>query len=125
MPVWTIAEVADEPAVTLTDLQVRELPTGDRHLVGFALESRKGRVSSTIEVFDPASVRAVTRSGQTYRLYGPSGIDCYGEYVWRSWSRLYDVTQFADVTATVLALLSFFELSRRRECRSPTFEELL
>ena len=100
---WTIADVAEEPAVTLTDWQVRELPNGDRHLVGFAIESRKGRVSSLIEVFDSTSLRAVTSSGRTYQLYGRPGLDCYGEYAWRSWAPLYRVTQFSDVSARVWA----------------------
>jgi hypothetical protein len=103
MTTWTIADVAEELEVTLTDWQVRELPNGDRHLVGFALESRRGRVSSLIEVLDPASMGAVTSSGRTYQLYGRPGLDCYGEYVWRSWARQYRVTQFSDVSARVLA----------------------
>lgn len=103
MNVWTIASVEDEPEVTLTDWQVRELWNGDRHLVGFALESRRGRVSSYVEVFDPASMRAVASSGRAYQLYGPSGIDCYGEYVWRRWARLNRVTRFSDVSSEVWA----------------------
>lgn len=103
MTTWTIADVAEEPEVTLTDWQVRELPNGDQHLVGFAIESRKGRVSSLIDVFDPASMRAVTGSGRAYQLYGRPGLDCHGEYVWRSWARLYRVTQFSEVSAKVWA----------------------
>lgn len=103
MTTWTIAGVGEEPEVTLTDWQVRQLPNGDRHLVGFALESRRGRVSSVIEVFDPASMRAVTGSRRAYQLYGRPGLDCYGEYVWRSWARLHRVTQFYDVSAKVWA----------------------
>lgn len=100
---WMIANVTEEPVVTLTDWQVRELPNGDRHLVGFAIESRKGRVSSLIEVFDSTSLRAVTSSGRAYQLYGRPGIDCYGEYVWLRWARLYQVTKFSDVSAEVWA----------------------
>lgn len=103
MNVWTIAEVADEPEVTLTDWEVRELPNGDRHLVGFALESRRGRVSPLIEVFDPISMRALTSFGRAHQLYGRPGLDCYGEYVWCRWARLYRVTQSSDVSAKVWA----------------------
>jgi hypothetical protein len=103
MTTWTIADVAEEPEVTLTDWQIRELPNEDRHLVGFVLESRKGRASSLVAVFDPASMRAVTGSGRAYQLYGRPGLDCYGEHVWGNWARLYGVTDFSDVSANVRA----------------------
>lgn len=103
MNVWTIADVAEEPEVTLTNWQVLELPNGDRHLVGYALESRRGRVSSCIETFDRLSLRAVTSSGRTYQLRGHPGIDRDGEYVWRLWARLNQAPQFSDVSAEVWA----------------------
>lgn len=101
MNVWTIADVTVEPEVTLTNWQVLELPNGDRHLVGYAIEAREGRVSSRVEEFDSASLRAVTSSGRTYQLNGRPGIDRDAEYVWRRWARVNQTTQFSDVSAEV------------------------
>jgi len=101
MPVWTIAAVADEPQTTLTNWQVVELPNGDRHLVGYAIEAREGRVSSRIHTFDQTTLRAVTRSGRTYQLRGRPGVDTDAACVWRTWMRLNHATDFADVSSQV------------------------
>lgn len=113
MSVWTIAEVSDEPETTLTNWQVIELPNGDRHLVGYAIEAREGRVSSFVEFFDQASLRAVTSSGRTYQLEGRPGIDRDGEYVWRRWARINHATEFKDVSAEV------WERRIAEQCRQP------
>ena len=103
MNVWTIASVDEEPETTLTSWQVLELPSGDRHLVGYAIEAREGRVSSCVEVFDRESLRAVTSSGRAYQLKGRPGVDKDAQCVWRTWARINQATQFSDVSAEVWA----------------------
>ncbi|MHC1699309.1 MAG: hypothetical protein AB9919_14835 [Geobacteraceae bacterium] len=51
------------------------------------MENREGRASTAIVSFDPKSRICVTRSGRRYHLFGPSGFDADGDYVWRIWSR--------------------------------------
>ena len=70
MPVWRIDSGTDEPHTTLEKWAVMALPNGDRHLVGYALEAREGRVSSRIQEFDPRTLLAKSRSGRVYRLRG-------------------------------------------------------
>lgn len=101
--VWTIASVKDEPETTLTNWQVLELPNGDRHLVGYAVEDREGRVSSRVQVFDNKSLCGVTSSGRVYRLKGRPGIDKDAECVWRTWARINQASQFSDVSSAVWA----------------------
>lgn len=101
MSVWTIAPVDDEPQSTLTSWQVMELPNGDRHLVGYALEAHEGRASSYIELFDPATLRAVTSSGRVYQLKGKPGWDKDAEYVWKRWLRINEEPSYVDVSASI------------------------
>src|SRR5687767_11445644 len=103
MTVWTIAPVADQPEATLTDWQVMELPNGDRHLVGYAVEEREGRASSAVDTFDLAAMRAVTSSGRVYQLKGRPGWNKDAEYVWKRWLRINEAASFVDVTASVWA----------------------
>jgi len=95
--------VADEPETTLVGWQVMQLPDGDRHLVGYAIEAREGRVSSRVETFDPSRLRAVTGSGRVYRLNGHPGGNSDAEYVWRRWQRINAVSDYDDVTQQVWA----------------------
>ena len=103
MNVWTIASVEDEPEATLTSWQVLELPNGDRHLVGYAVEDREGRVSSSVQVFDSKSLCAVTSSGRVYRLKGRPGVDKQAQLVWRTWARINQTSQFTDISSAVWA----------------------
>lgn len=101
MNVWTIASVEDEPETTLTNWQVLELPNGDRHLVGYAVEDREGRVSSSVQAFDRESLCAVTSSGRVYRLKGRPGVDKDAECVWRTWARINQALQFTDISSAI------------------------
>ena len=44
MPVWSTIPVNGQPELTLERWSIYELPDGDRHLVGWAIENREGRV---------------------------------------------------------------------------------
>lgn len=101
MPVWTTIPVAHQPTLTLERWSIFELPDGDRHLVGWAVENREGRVSSEIEQFDVKKMCGVTSTGRVYRLKGNPGRNSDAEYTWNQWRRYNDVEAFADVSGEV------------------------
>lgn len=63
------APVSMQPRVTLVHWAFVE--AGDAFfLVGYCIETRKGRVSTAIESIDPETMTVKTRSGREYRLTG-------------------------------------------------------
>jgi hypothetical protein len=108
MPVWAIAAVNQRPQVTLTDWALFEVPLNGadevwtRHLVGYASEDRQGQVSSPLQVFDPASRKAVTRSGRVYLVRGRPGLNADADYVWGRWKSHAGVLEERDVTGEIM-----------------------
>jgi len=98
MPVWRTRPVEEQSTLTLEAWKVIELPGGDRHLVGYCIENREGRVSSVIRDFDPSSLRAKTKTGRVYRLRGGPGANLDAEYVWGIWARVNFASSWTDVT---------------------------
>lgn len=109
MPIWTVAEIADEPEIRLNSWRLYEAVGvyGDgiesRHFVGALTDDGSGRVSSRIEQFDSISGRGLTMSGRVYELVGQPGLSSEGEYVWKAFCRINEVTAMRDVTAELLA----------------------
>lgn len=101
MPVWTTIPVTDQPELTLERWSIYELPDGDRHFVGWAIENREGRVSSRIDQFDVKAMCGVTSSGRVYKLNGNPGRNSDAEYTWNQWRRYNDVDAFEDVSNEV------------------------
>jgi len=91
MPLWRTAGVDEQPMITIVRWRVLEITEGpckgQRHLNGYCLENREGRASTQIVSFDPRKKICVTKSGRRYHLFGPSGFDGDGDYVWQIWSR--------------------------------------
>lgn len=87
--IWQVAEVKDQPEVTLVDWSIREIhPRGTRHFVGYHQRGHEGRVSSAIVQFDPVSQKGRTKSGRVYCLFGPPGHSQNAEYVWENWRHI-------------------------------------
>lgn len=109
---WRIGRVEQEPTKTLDAWMVLEVPLDGhgqpwtRHLVGFRLEGTKGQVSSPVEVFDPATRRALTRSGKVYELGERAGLNADAFAVWGQWKRKFGIREERDVTVEAEALLS-------------------
>lgn len=103
MPIW---EVRSQPGITLIRWRVFETELKERHLVGYCLETHKGRVSSAIQSFNTTTRLAVTRSGRAYELVGPPSQDLDALYVWRVWSEKNNVEGYTDVTARIAAAVS-------------------
>jgi hypothetical protein len=98
---WATAPVTGQPELSLEAWSVRQLPSGDRHFVGWCEENREGRVSSTILEFDPKTKRGRPKSGRVYGLVGQPGFDGDAEYVWQNWLRINSETAWTEVTAEV------------------------
>jgi hypothetical protein len=101
MPVWKSASVDHEPTTTLVSWQVMAFANGERSFVGYAVESREGRVSSAVVTFDVKALRGVTRSGRVYQLRGRPGVDSDAAYLWRRYVSGHDDSTWTDVTASV------------------------
>lgn len=101
MSVWATIPVEDQPTLTLHRWRVMQLTDETVHLVGYCVENREGRVSSTVDAIDATNLRARTETGRIYLLDGPPGNDTDAEYVWQRWTRLYGITEWRDITATV------------------------
>ena len=97
MPVWEATPITDQPELTLSSWSIYELPDGDRHLVGWAIENHEGRVSSRIERFDVRAMCGVTSSGRVYKLRGAPGGNSDAEYTWNRWRSINNVDTFVDI----------------------------
>lgn len=108
---WRIESILEAPTKTLDAWCVYEVPFDGveapwtRHLVGFRLEGCKGQVSSPVEVFDPVSRRAVTRSGQVYELRVGPGFNTDAFIVWSTWVYANRIQAALDVSDEVELLL--------------------
>ncbi|WP_053076499.1 hypothetical protein [Caenimonas sp. SL110] len=104
---WRIDRIEQEPTKTLDAWMVMEVPFDGpgrpwtRHLVGWRLEGCKGQVSSPVEVFDPATRRAKTRSGRVYQLGERSGLSGAAFAAWGVWKRRHGVLEERDATDDV------------------------
>jgi len=100
---WATYTVTEQPSLTLTQWQVLQLPNGERHFAGWAVQNREGRASSAIQIFDAANLRGITRSRRVYQLQGAPGCDDDAEHVWRTWARINAQPEWADVSVEVWA----------------------
>jgi len=89
--IWQTPDVTEQPIINLERWRVFEIlegpHQGERHLVGYNLDDREGRVSTAIISVNLATMACLTASGHIYRLVGPSGHDPDGDYVWRTWTK--------------------------------------
>lgn len=103
--IHTVASVTNEPEIQLSHWSIRECDRKDgrrtRHLVGYNLKGQEGRVSSSIEEFDPDRLRVRTGSGRVYELVGKSGTHSDAEYVWEQFLYLQHAKNAADITSSL------------------------
>lgn len=108
---WTLGPVHQEPTKELHQWSVFEVPFDGperpwtRHLVGVRPNGFKAQVSSSVELLDPVTRRAITRSGRVYELAHHSGINADVLAVWGAWKRRYGLEEEGDVTEEVERLL--------------------
>lgn len=102
MPIWRTTPASEQPVLTLVDWSVKEVTdaagTGSV-LVGFCLENREARTSSTITSINTETLECTTETGRVYKLQGRPGSSLDAEYVFNNWCRIHRVTDSKDVTA--------------------------
>jgi hypothetical protein len=76
-----------------------EVTDGSHHFVGWNVSYREGRVSRSIQEFDPAQRIGTTGSGRIYQLSGPPGWNSDGEYVLQQWLDINKMAEVKDVSA--------------------------
>jgi hypothetical protein len=111
MSVWLPPTTGEQPSVTLTrwaafDVLIPELGSPTVHVVGFFSEAGEGRVTSPVSRLKGSQRACVTRSGRTYRLDGPPGLNSQALYVWRQWKATWKVEVRGDATDAMEALLN-------------------
>lgn len=99
--VWRTSPVTETPEIQLSEWQIWETETGERHFVGWNLTEGEGRASSAIQTFDKDTMRGITRSGRVYELVGPPGHDGDAAYTWNRWKTINKVISTKDVTAEI------------------------
>ena len=104
MPVWCTRPVSEQGELALRNWKVLQLPNGERHLIGYCVENREGRVSSVVREIDYGSLTAVTRAGRKYVLHGLPGVDLDAQHVWKRGAAFNAVRSWEDVTCTVWSM---------------------
>ncbi len=109
---WCIEPILEAPSKTLDAWMVIEVPLDGpaaawtRHVVGWNVESAKGRVSSPVVVLDPVRRVVRTRSGRVYELRQGPGLNGDAFATWCVWKGKHKVEEERDVSDEVAALLS-------------------
>lgn len=104
MSIWKASSVDDTPAIDIGPWSIFELESPhwegkSRHIVGYNMTEREGRVSSAIDSFDKDKKTITTSSGRLYRLVGDeSGVSSDGSYVFNSWCRRAEAFNLVDVS---------------------------
>lgn len=105
MSIWRTTTIHQTPEIELASWRVFEVsserwPDKSRHLVGYNLTERAGRVSSAIQSFDSERMVVTTGSGRTYFLSGEPGSGSQdGLYTWNRWCEINMITVTNDVTS--------------------------
>ena len=102
MPIWRPRPTSELPKIPLSRWCIFETDNGSRHFVGMDMLDSSGRVSSPIVTFDPVTLQGTTQSGRVYELVGRKGWSLDGEYIWKRWCELNEVTSYTDVTERLL-----------------------
>lgn len=101
MSIWPVRPVAEQGELTLVNWRILEVPSGERHLVGYCLDNHEGRVSSFVLDIEIISLRATTSSGRVYLLTGAPAHNSDAMYVWSQWRIVNSVESWTDVTESV------------------------
>lgn len=98
--------VKDLPRVTLIRWRAMMTEGNDVHLVGYALETARGRVSTPLHSLDPLARVAVTASGRAYTLSGPPGCEPTAVQIWSASARLHGIERWRDITEAISKALA-------------------
>lgn len=102
MSLWLTAPVAAIPRIELVRWMLIRTELNEVHAVGYNAGASEGRVSSPLLDFDVTQRTGTTRSGRTYALLGPPGVDADAQHVFEAWLRINRVLAWTEVTVDVL-----------------------
>ena len=98
-----VAAVDAQPLLTLERWRVYETNRGDRHFVGYCVETHDGRVTTAILSFNASTKTGVTTSGRRYLLKGWPCFDSDAEHVWSFYTSQNEITETRDVSLEYLS----------------------
>lgn len=98
-----VATVDEQPLLTLERWRVYETNRGDRHFIGYCVETHDGRVTTAILSFDAGTKTGITMSGRRYVLKDWPCFDSDAEHVWSFYTLQNEITQTRDVSLEYLS----------------------
>ena len=107
MSFWISTPYSQEPRLTLVrwrawEVQVPNYDAPSWHLVGYLANDHCAKVSSAVAFVHPDTEEVTTKTGRTYALDGPPGVDAHVAELWEAWQRQHRVTVLREVTTDVL-----------------------
>lgn len=106
MPIWKVPTVDAQPNLRLYPWRIFEFELDGqvmRRIVGYDAGRDEARTTSPIQKFNPATMRAETRSGRIYELMGPPGGGHDAVYVWEMIAGVSGIAEWVDVSESVYA----------------------
>jgi hypothetical protein len=107
MDFWISTPFSQEPRLALVrwrawEVQVPHYDAPTWHLAGYLTRERCAKVSSALAFVHPDTDEVTTKTGRTYALCGPPGVDAEATALWASWQRQHGVVVLREVTTDVL-----------------------
>jgi len=107
MSFWISTPYSQEPRLVLLrwrawEVQVPNYDAPSWHLMGHLADEHCAKVSSAIAFVHADTVEVTTKTGRTYALDGPPGVDAHAAKLWESWQRQHRVHVMREVTTDVL-----------------------
>lgn len=107
MSFWISTPFSQEPRIALVrwrawEVQVPNYDAPTWHLVGYMEDQHCAKVSSAVAFVHIDTEEVTTKTGRTYALSGPSGVDADAAYLWESWQRQHGVVVLREVTTDIL-----------------------
>ena len=107
MDFWISTPFSQEPRLALVrwrawEVQVPNYDAPTWHLMGYLPAEHCAKVSSALAFVHPDTVEVTTKTGRTYALMGPPGVDADATALWASWQWQHRVVVLREVTTDVL-----------------------
>lgn len=107
MSFWISTPFSQEPRIVLVrwrawEVQVPNYDAPTWHLVGYLEKERCAKVSAAVAFVHSDTEEVTTKTGKTYALSGPPGVDADAAYLWASWQMQHKVVVLREVTTNVL-----------------------
>ena len=107
MDFWISTPYSQEPRLILVrwrawEVQVPNYDAPTWHLAGYLAAEHCAKVSSAVAFVHPDTEEVTTKTGRTYALSGPPGVDADVAALWQAWQGQHQVVVLREVTSDVL-----------------------